>query len=100
MFSWMKNNSEEDRAVIVPHELISRIHRLVLTTHLEDKLACSLGGNTLLSIVGSRHTILHPSSLTLSRLSYGPMVLPTGDNLLSTGYSTDFGTPGGGGRKS
>ncbi len=32
--------SHKDRVVIVPHELISRIHRLVLTTHLEDELDC------------------------------------------------------------
>ncbi len=33
--------SHKDRAVIVPHDLISMIHRLVLTTHLEDEVACS-----------------------------------------------------------
>jgi len=30
-------SSLEDRVVIVPHELTSMIHGLVLTTHLEDK---------------------------------------------------------------
>ncbi len=32
--------SNKNRVGIVPHEFISMIHRLVITTHLEDELTC------------------------------------------------------------
>ena len=53
--------------MIVPHELISRIHRLVLTTHLEDKLACSCSRTELLAF-----STLKPQLLS-STLSESPL---------------------------
>ena len=55
--------SHKDRVVIVSHDLISIIYRLVLTTHLEDEFGLELQLHLtpgLLDSEAATHHLLHP----------------------------------------
>jgi hypothetical protein len=54
--------SHKDRVVIVPHDLISMIYRLVLTTHLEDEFGLELQLHLTPGLLDSEAAtpLLHP----------------------------------------